>query len=192
MMYHYARSNHPEVLAAHRRNMEQHRAQHTAARALAREVGAEEGYCFAGQQHSLNGWHVTGFLFKEKPAGQWKRLEMGSDEEQGWAPFANSEVDQRMQTLRTTPEALPGAPTGSTRSGGLLRSWRGSAQAFEVDGWVYTIHTIGGEPIGQRGTYEDYGWEELTTTQMTAALDAFNEAVINENAQHLANQATTK
>lgn len=175
--YEYASSTHPVVLKAARINYERDREYRAGVKALGEELGATRNYQRGGL-HTLKKVSIIAFgPLDDAPTlgGRWKRY---ATVDGFWLPWANNPIATRIALLEYTPVPLPGFPTSAWRSG-FTDGRMANTQWFLHDGTVYAhLSNLGDKADlwGWRGTYDEYGWAELTGTQYRTAMDSYNEA----------------
>jgi len=168
----YAKSTHPEVLAAAARDAASIQRFHEEAVAFAQRAGDPTGAYASGSFLGRSVVGVLGVDGAKPPVGRWKRTRHGN-----WYPFKNTELEAEIQKIRHVPEAMPGLPDmfngPINHSGSHLVSF---ARPFVVEGAAYLGFSFppvagGSDPDPVAG-----GWTEIKASEYFLALEALRAA----------------
>lgn len=175
MLQQFFTTDHPEALAAHRRNVDGYTDMVMRGFAFALDVTGEQGACItvAGEPFTVEPRRVTSVVSSERPEGRWRRAP-GSPG--SWVPRRSNPLSGAFAELHHTPEVLPGLPVVTWRI--RLHHY---PRFFVIDDALHAVLVN-----RQEGPVACSGWVEESPADFFAAMDRFNAT------QPLASDSSTR
>lgn len=174
-IHQYAKTTHPEVLAAVRKNAEKFDAFMEKLAPISEKYTGDPNRIYWGGS-ATNGSYIGGIKPTDKPLpGQWRK----PDRQGLRMPYKSNPVYSDF-CIGTSPVPIPGRPSiifGKQDNEGT--AWMSHGAVFEHDGAVYS--GVGFAPDPSRNTIngvssdmDDFGWAEVPASEFNAAMDAVN------------------
>lgn len=163
----YAKTNHPEVLAAMEQTRQRAADFMAAARDLAEEITGDP-HAARVSGYPLSAMSMVGFdadaIERVRPHGKWGRRDRGIIR-----PYKVNPIHQKMGSVFYEAAEIPGRGNMLVGQGRM-----GTGEVFEHEGYVYS--RLDFTPVRAALDFQKYGWVEIGFDEISHALRAKESA----------------